>query len=89
MYGKLMFVEVDADNSIFAFSAASLKRCTAILSFDRSTPFLFLNSVTIQLITFSSQSSPPNLLSPAVALTSTTPSPISNSETSNVPPPRS
>ncbi len=89
MYGKLMFVEVEADNSIFAFSAASLNRCNAMLSLERSTPFLFLNSVTIQLIIFSSQSSPPNLLSPAVALTSTTPSPISNSETSNVPPPRS
>ena len=36
-----------------------------------------------------SQSSPPSWVSPWVAFTSNTPSPISISETSNVPPPRS
>ena len=36
-----------------------------------------------------SQSSPPSFVSPWVALTSNTPSPISSSDTSKVPPPRS
>ncbi|CAM5721787.1 hypothetical protein SFUMM280S_02053 [Streptomyces fumanus] len=36
-----------------------------------------------------SQSSPPSRVSPLVALTSMTPSPISSSDTSKVPPPRS
>ena len=38
---------------------------------------------------FWSKSSPPKWLSPLVASTSITPSPISITETSNVPPPRS
>ena len=49
----------------------------------------FLNVFTRWSTTFWSQSSPPRWLSPLVALTSTTPSPISSSETSKVPPPRS
>ncbi len=36
-----------------------------------------------------SKLSPPRWLSPAVAFTSNTPSPISSTDTSNVPPPRS
>ncbi len=36
--GRLMSVLVEADSSHFAFSAASLSRCTANLSFDRSMP---------------------------------------------------
>jgi hypothetical protein len=52
-------------------------------------PWLLLNFSTSQLMTRSSQSSPPRWLSPLVALTSTTPSPISSRDTSNVPPPRS
>jgi len=36
-----------------------------------------------------SKSSPPKFVSPAVAKTSKIPSPTSNNETSNVPPPRS
>ena len=55
----------------------------------RSTPWAFLNCVTSQSTTRWSQSSPPRWLSPQVALTSTTPSPISSRDTSNVPPPRS
>ena len=87
--GMLMFVVVVEDNSIFAFSAASFRRCTAILSVERSMPSVFLNSSTIQLITLWSKSSPPRRLLPAVASTCCTPSPISMMETSNVPPPRS
>lgn len=38
MKGRLMSVLVDADNSHFAFSAASLSRWTASLSFAKSMP---------------------------------------------------
>src|SRR5205807_4199761 len=48
-----------------------------------------LNSLTSQSTTALSKLSPPRWLSPAVAFTSNTPSPISSTETSNVPPPRS
>src|SRR5699024_9272560 len=77
------------DKSFFAFSAASFKRCVAILSCDKSIPFSLRNSCTIYSIIFSSKSSPPKRLSPAVEITSNVPSPISKIETSNVPPPRS
>ena len=46
MYGKLTSVCAELDNSIFAFSADSFKRCRASVSFFRSTPFSFLNSST-------------------------------------------
>ena len=46
MYGRLMFVVVAADSSIFAFSAASRRRCIAILSCDRSMPFWPRNVLT-------------------------------------------
>src|SRR5438874_8918840 len=52
-------------------------------------PWDFLNSATSQSTTALSKLSPPRWLSPEVALTSNTPSPISRIETSNVPPPRS
>ena len=45
--GKLIWVLVTPDKSFFAFSAASFKRCKAILSFPRSMPFSFLNSATM------------------------------------------
>ena len=38
MKGRLICVCCTCDSSILAFSAASLRRCTAILSVDRSTP---------------------------------------------------
>ena len=44
MNGRLTVVSWSDDSSIFAFSAASLRRCTAILSAARSTPCAFLNS---------------------------------------------
>ena len=87
--GRLMSVSGTVDSSILAFSAASLRRWTAILSALRSTPFSFLNSLASQSMTASSQSSPPSWVSPLVDFTSNTPSPISRMETSKVPPPRS
>ena len=89
MYGRLIDVLVELESSILASSAASRMRGIAILSLVRSRPVLDLKPSTIHFTTASSQSSPPRWLSPLVALTSMTPSPISSSETSNVPPPRS
>ena len=78
------------ESSIFAFSAASLSLWSAILSLRRSIPaFSAMNFSAIQLMMRLSKSSPPRRLLPAVARTSKTPSDISRSETSNVPPPRS
>ncbi len=48
-----------------------------------------LNWLTSQSMTRWSQSSPPRWVSPWVLLTSNTPSPISSTDTSKVPPPRS
>src|SRR5258705_9171823 len=73
----------------FAFPPASNSSCSAILSCDRSMPCEALNSLAIQSTIALSQLSPPRWLSPAVDLTSKTPSPISSTDTSNVPPPRS
>jgi len=89
MNGRLMLDVGVEESSILAFSAASLSLCIAILSFLRSIPSDFLNSSAIQSITLWSKSSPPRRLFPAVARTSVTPSPISITETSKVPPPRS
>ena len=89
MKGKLMFVVVAAESSFLAFSAASFNLWRAILSVERSTPSAFLNSSSIQSVIFWSKSSPPRRLSPLVARTSITPSPISMIDTSNVPPPKS
>src|SRR5882724_434918 len=89
MNGRLISVWRVELSSIFAFSAASFKRCSAMRSRRRSTPLSFLNSSAIQSITRWSKSSPPRCVSPLVALTSKTPWPISRIEMSNVPPPRS
>ena len=87
--GKFISVSLVEDNSIFAFSAPSWTLWMAILSFERSIPVDDLNFSINQSMTLWSQSSPPNLESPEVDFTSNTPSEISNTETSNVPPPRS
>ena len=89
MYGRLIEVDWLEDSSILAFSAASRRRWSAILSLVRSMPFCALNLSTSQSTIRWSQSSPPRWLSPEVARTSTTPSPMSSRETSKVPPPRS
>ena len=70
------------DSSIFAFSAASFRRCSAIASFERSMPWSRLNSVTSQSISRWSKSSPPRCVSPLVLLTSKTPSASSRTEMS-------
>ena len=44
IYGKLISEDAVEDNSIFAFSAASFKRCNAIGSSRRFNPSSFLNS---------------------------------------------
>ena len=46
MYGRLISVSATVESSIFAFSAASFRRCIAIGSLERSTPWSFLNSST-------------------------------------------
>ncbi len=89
MNGRLMSVLCELDSSHLAFSAASFSRCSAMGSLDRSMPWSFLNSVTSQSMTRWSKSSPPRCVSPLVAFTSNTPSPMSSTEMSNVPPPRS
>ena len=89
MKGKFILVVVAVESSFLAFSAASLSLCIAILSLDKLTPSALLNSFTSQSVMLLSKSSPPRCVSPLVASTSITPSPISIIDTSNVPPPRS
>ena len=89
MKGRLTSVSMAVDSSILAFSAASLRRCRAILSLRMSMPWSFLNSVARNSMSRWSKSSPPRWVSPLVDLTSKTPSPSSRIEMSNVPPPRS
>ena len=89
MKGRFISLSRVEDSSIFAFSAASLSLCRAILSLDRSMPWSFLNSVISQSIILWSKLSPPRWVSPFVDLTSKTPSPPSSTEMSNVPPPKS
>ena len=89
MNGRLILVVVAEESSFFAFSAASFNLWSAILSPERSTPSVFLNSSIIHWVIRLSKSSPPRCVSPLVARTSITPSPISMMETSNVPPPKS
>ena len=89
MNGWLISVCVALDSSIFAFSAASFSRCSAILSLVRSTPCSFLNSSARYSTIRMSKSSPPRKVSPLVDFTSNRPSSISRIEMSKVPPPRS
>ena len=73
MKGRLIVVSWTADSSILAFSAASFRRCSAILSLDRSTPSVSLKVLTSQSMTRWSQSSPPRWVLPEVDFTSKTP----------------
>jgi hypothetical protein len=52
MKGRLMSVDCVVDSSIFAFSAASFRRCSAMASFDRSIPWSRLNSSISQSMIF-------------------------------------
>ena len=87
--GSEMWVDETPDKSFLAFSAASFKRCNAILSLDKSTPFSSLKFWINQSIILLSKSSPPRWVSPLVDNTWKTPSPSCKMETSKVPPPRS
>ena len=87
--GSEICASVVPDKSFLAFSAASFKRCIAILSWDRSIPLSALKFSTNQSMILLSKSSPPRCVSPLVDRTSNTPSPNSRIETSKVPPPRS
>ena len=87
--GRLTLVVAADESSFLAFSASSRTLCIAILSLLMSTPSVRLNSLTRYETSLSSKSSPPRWLSPEVARTSITLSPISITDTSNVPPPRS
>mmetsp|Transcript_47901 Transcript_47901/g.125406 ORF Transcript_47901/g.125406 Transcript_47901/m.125406 type:complete len:360 (-) Transcript_47901:653-1732(-) len=89
MNGRLISVAPVDESSVFAFSAASRRRCTASVSLERSIDCSFLNSSLSQLSSTISKSSPPSSVSPLVAFTSKTPPEISRIDTSNVPPPRS
>ena len=93
-YCREMLVEEAEDSSFLACSAASFRRCRAILSLDRSAPVLDLTCCSSQSTIRWSQSSPPRRLSPAVARTwmvekPSSSLPTSRRETSKVPPPRS
>ena len=87
--GKLICVCITPLKSFFAFSAASFKRCKAIVSCFKSIPFSFLNVSAIQSTNTLSKSSPPKCVSPFVDNTSKVPSAKSRILTSNVPPPKS
>mmetsp|Transcript_45984 Transcript_45984/g.73612 ORF Transcript_45984/g.73612 Transcript_45984/m.73612 type:complete len:295 (-) Transcript_45984:538-1422(-) len=89
MKGSEMEVVAVEDSSILAFSAASVRRCSACLSFFRSTPSVALKSFASHSTMRLSKSSPPRKVSPEVESTSNTPSPTSRMDTSKVPPPRS
>ncbi len=87
--GRLTSVCVELDSSTLACSAASLRRCRASLSSRKSIACSFLNSSARYSMMRWSKSSPPRNVSPFVDFTSNTPSPISSTEISKVPPPRS
>ena len=90
MNGRLISVSFDCDSSHLAFSAASFSRCSAMRSCRRSIACSSLKPCTSQSMTRASKSSPPRNVSPAVAMTLNTPwLPISSTEMSKVPPPRS
>ncbi len=89
MNGRLMSYVVAVERAHFAFSASSFRRCNAMTSLPRSMPCCALKSAIIHFMTAWSMSSPPKWVSPFVAFTSKTPSPISRMEISNVPPPKS
>mmetsp|Transcript_40160 Transcript_40160/g.103978 ORF Transcript_40160/g.103978 Transcript_40160/m.103978 type:complete len:319 (+) Transcript_40160:200-1156(+) len=89
MKGSEIFASLTPDNSILAFSDASVRRCNACLSLRSSMPSFVLNSAASHFTMTLSKSSPPRWVSPLVDSTSHTPSPTSSTETSKVPPPRS
>ena len=88
--GRLMLVVEALDSSFFAFSAASLILCMAILSLERSIPsfLLELGHNVVPLPSGQNHRRPDGCFR-QLPETSMTPSPISMIDTSKVPPPRS
>ena len=85
-----IYAWVAFDRVRFARSHDVLRRRSARAFPAKSLPrFFFLNSFIKCFTMLLSKSSPPKCVSPAVAATSNIPSSIDNSDTSNVPPPRS
>ncbi len=87
--GKLISVTPTPDSSILAFSEASVRRWRDWRSRLKSISSVAKNCSANQSTILPSKSLPPNCVSPLVDLTSNTPSPTSNIETSKVPPPKS
>src|SRR3546814_18715660 len=77
MKGRLTSVDCAVDSSIFAFSAASFRRCSASLSPRRSMPSSFLKPSARYSTILLSKSSPPRQVAPLVDFTSNTQSPTS------------
>ena len=86
MYGRLISVEVELDNSIFAFSAASFKPLVSHRVFTDVYPSSFWNSSASQLMIFYRRNHPhPKwVVSPLVDFTSEYPSPNSRMEISDI-----
>ena len=89
MKGRLISTCFTELSSHFAFSAASRRRCSAILSLRRSVPCFFWNGTARSSMMRASKSSPPSSESPPVASTSKTPLNMCSTVKSKVPPPRS
>lgn len=82
-------VWAEEERILFAFSACVLSLLIALGLFLISTDFFFKKSAAQYSTSLLSKSYPPKWVSPAVALTSKTPSSMVKRETSNVPPPKS
>ena len=82
-----MLAVVEEDKVLLALSHADLRRLIDLLLELISCLCFLLKSVLKCSTRSVSKSSPPKCVSPAVALTSNTPSSILNIDTSNVPPP--
>jgi hypothetical protein len=82
MNGRLMSVCVVLDSSIFAFSAASFSRWSAIGVLGEVDALVLLELATSQSMRRWSKSSPPRCVSPLVLFTSKTPSASSRTEMS-------
>jgi hypothetical protein len=70
MNGNEISVSSSVESSHLAASAASLMRCMAIMSSERSRPVSRWNSCSRNSMMRASKSSPPRKVSPAVDLTS-------------------
>ena len=86
---QINFSFLHAESSCFAFSAASLSLCNAILSAAKIYTMVLFKLIDNIINKNISISSPPRCVSPFVDFTSMTPSLTSKIEISKVPPPKS